>query len=177
MQVQPVEMEARKSTPSRYISCQEHCFYSRAPLYDFCPRSAVLEAPHAKRERLALDTFAASYLTSACADASYALLQRDRRHRDAPGGTRNIQKIYRWDAGQRVSKFRAMLPLANNMEPYILGDFKEMQVPSLPAYKQHTWFCCAVSAKKWSAQTPFPNFGHNAALSCPRDGLNGTHRH
>ena len=55
-------------------------------------------------------------------------LQRDRRHRDAPGGTRNIQKLYRWEAGQRVTKFRALLPLTANMEPYILGDFREMQV-------------------------------------------------
>ena len=58
-------------------------------------------------------------------------LQRDRRYRDAPGGTRNIQKIYRWDRGQRVSKFRALLPLSQNMEPYILGDFRSMQVLSL----------------------------------------------
>ncbi len=27
-----------------------------------------------------------------------------------------------------MTKFRALLPLTNNMEPYILGDFKEMQV-------------------------------------------------
>ena len=56
------------------------------------------------------------------------LSQRDRRRRDAPGGTRNIQKLHRWEAGQRVTKFRALLPLTKNMEPYILGDFREMQV-------------------------------------------------
>lgn len=65
------------------------------------------------------------------------LLQRDRRHRDAPGGTRNIQKIYRWEGGQRTSKFRALLPLANNMDPYILGDFKELQVCHLNLLLRH----------------------------------------
>ncbi|CAL5228244.1 g11342 [Coccomyxa viridis] len=68
-----------------------------------------------------------SSASTASENGSPPLKKRDRRRRDAPGGTRNIQKLYRWEAYQRVTKFRALLPLTNNMEPYILGDFKEMQ--------------------------------------------------
>ena len=77
---------------------------------------------HASRSRAARLEHSSVFKCNNC------LPQRDRRRRDAPGGTRNIQKLYRWEAYQRVTKFRALLPLTNNMEPYILGDFREMQV-------------------------------------------------